>query len=244
VQKERAKIFWNDSIYDDDGPMKSDIHDKVMESLNRGLLPPIFHSLCRHPNERLFSLDAAANMNEPELNPIKLCSDEVEAGTCESLLALQQLESANEKSHRSFKDRSFYLPLFFTTTGAARHDVTDGECKWKFHSKYTNIVTALVNTPTITPATMVGEDVEVTKMQGTFPIDETNGNSLITRRLSRGVVADCFAKSKRHGIYAIVGNVGIGKSWTLIYALQQALLYENACVVLCFHKDGSAVVCI
>jgi hypothetical protein len=95
-----------------------------------------------------------------------------------------------------------------------------------------------------TPATMVGEDVEVTKMQVTFPIDETNGRNLITRRLSRGVVADCFAQSKRHSIYTIVGYVGIGKSWTLIYALQQALLYENACVVTCFQKDSSAILCI
>ena len=42
----------------------------------------------------------------------------------------------------------------------------------------------------------------------------------------------------------MVGNPGIGKSWTLIYALQQALLYENACVLLCFQKDKMAIVCL
>ena len=61
-------------------------------------------------------------------------------------------------------------------------------------------------------------------------VDRDGGHKLITRRLSRGD--------------AITGNPGIGKSWTLIYALQQTLLYENACVLLCFQKDGTAIVCI
>jgi hypothetical protein len=62
--------------------------------------------------------------------------------------------------------------------------------------------------------------------------------------LSRGVVADCFNKSKRGSIYALVGSPGIGKSWNLIYALQQALLYQNACVILWFQKAGEAITCI
>lgn len=41
-----------------------------------------------------------------------------------------------------------------------------------------------------------------------------------------------------------MGSPGIGKSWTLIYTLQQALLYENACVLFCFQKHSKAIVCI
>jgi hypothetical protein len=67
---------------------------------------------------------------------------------------------------------------------------------------------------------------------------------LITRNLSRGVVADCFEQSKKRHTHAIVGSPGIGKSWSLIYALQQALLFENACVMVCFQKDEEAWVCI
>ena len=75
-------------------------------------------------------------------------------------------------------------------------------------------------------------------------VDRKSGCNLMTRRLSRGVVADCFAKSEECRTYAMVGNPGIGKSWTLIYALQQALLYENACVMLCFQQDKMAIVCL
>jgi hypothetical protein len=66
----------------------------------------------------------------------------------------------------------------------------------------------------------------------------------LTRSLSRGVIADCNKKSRSESTYAIVGNPGIGKSWTLIYALQQALLYENVCVLFSFQKSGDALVCI
>ena len=81
-----------------------------------------------------------------------------------------------------------------------------------------------------------GEDIEVTKLLEPLEVDLKSGRNLITRRLSRGVVADCFAKSEAKSTYAIVGNPGIGKSWTLIYALQQALLYENVCVFFASKK--------
>jgi hypothetical protein len=67
---------------------------------------------------------------------------------------------------------------------------------------------------------------------------------LITRNLSRGIVADCFRRSKQNSGYAIVGSPGIGKSWTLLYALQQALLYNGACVAFFQLKSEGAFVCI
>jgi hypothetical protein len=91
---------------------------------------------------------------------------------------------------------------------------------------------------------MIGEDLEVTKLEDTFFIDKLSGCNLITRCLSRGVVADCFTRSEYRTNHAIVGSPGIGKSWTLIYALQQALLFENACVMLWFQMDEKAIVCI
>jgi hypothetical protein len=93
-------------------------------------------------------------------------------------------------------------------------------------------VTDLVNTP----AVMVGHDLEVTALPSEFPVDLLNGRNLITRSLSRGVVADCFEHSKPGSVHSIVGAPGIGKSWNLIYALQQALLFENVCVIFFFEK--------
>jgi hypothetical protein len=53
-----------------------------------------------------------------------------------------------------------------------------------------------------------------------------------------------FFCAKPGSVHAIVGSPGIGKSWSLIYALQQALLFKNACVLFCFQKVGNAWVCI
>ena len=61
---------------------------------------------------------------------------------------------------------------------------------------------------------------------------------MLTRRFSRGVVASCFGSSKPGSSLAITGSPGTGKSWTLVYALQQALLYENACVLVFLQKEN------
>jgi hypothetical protein len=91
---------------------------------------------------------------------------------------------------------------------------------------------------------MEGYDIEVTQLESAFHVDTGSGRNLITRSLSRGVVASCFNSSKPSSNHSIVGNSGIGKSWTLVYALQQALLYENACVMFFFQKRTRALVCI
>jgi hypothetical protein len=138
------------------------------------------------------------------------------------------------------EDEMSYIAAFFNENGTGHFHVKDLAFRWNFTKKYTQIVTDIVNAP----ADMVGEDIEVTKLVEPFAVDRKSGYNLITRRLSRGVVADCFAKSEFCSTYAIVGNPGIGKSWTLLYALQQALLYDNVCVLLCFQKDSNAIVCI
>ena len=135
-------------------------------------------------------------------------------------------------------DEMSYLTAFFetnTSTGntVPNYKVADYSFTWKFDQKHTKYITALVKDP----SHMAGEDIEVTKLMHPISIDKLNGKNLITRRLSRGVVADCLALSKKGSTYAISGSPGIGKSWTLIYTLQQALLYENICVLLRFRNN-------
>ena len=122
----------------------------------------------------------------------------------------------------------------------ANFEVRDSGVTWEFDKLYTEYFMSLVNSSSY----MAGEDIEVTKLVNPIFVDQFNGKNLITRPLSRGVVADCLALSKKGSTYAISGSPGIGKSWTLIYALQQALLYENVCVLFCFQKAGIAIVCI
>jgi hypothetical protein len=81
---------------------------------------------------------------------------------------------------------------------------------------------------------MVGEDVGITVVTSGFAIGKTEETPLplITRRLSRGVVANLFADAHSGSHREIVGSRGIGKSWALIYALQQVLMYNGAFVVV------------
>ena len=58
------------------------------------------------------------------------------------------------------------------------------------------------------------------------------------------VKADCFHRSKPKSSYAIVGSPGTGKSWTLVYALQQALMYDVVCVMFALPKHRKSLVCI
>jgi hypothetical protein len=52
AQKKRAIQYWNESNYSE--PLKHQVHDDVMTNLHEGKVLPIFHTLCRPPNERLF----------------------------------------------------------------------------------------------------------------------------------------------------------------------------------------------
>jgi hypothetical protein len=212
--------------------MKDHVHDDVITHLHQGKVLPIFHTLCHPPSERLFLPNTRVSVDDPTSDVIQLSASSVTMGKCEE----------EAESEISWKDETSYISLFFNENGTGHFYVADlaSTGRWTFDEDYTQIVTDLVNAP----ADMVGEDIEVTKLVEPLAIDQLNGVNLITRRLSRGVVADCFARSKRRSTYAIVGNPGIGKSWTLLYALQQALLYDNVCVLLCFQKDSNAIVCI
>jgi hypothetical protein len=133
---------------------------------------------------------------------------------------------------------------FFDGDEMARFEVRDRDLRenWVFSEEWTKTVCALLNTD----AEMVGADVEVTKVDSDFylgNVKDTSSTDLITRRLSRGVVAECLTMTPRDTL-AIVGNPGIGKSWTLIYALQQLLLRNGACVLFFIAKRGRALACI
>lgn len=110
---------------------------------------------------------------------------------------------------------------------------------WKYDFASATAASALVNES----AVMVGGGIEATKVIDMFEVDENSEQDgqdsmarkdvLLTRQQSRGVVAQCSSRLKAQGLTAaVVGSPGIGKSWLILYALQQALLYEDATVIL------------
>ena len=140
-------------------------------------------------------------------------------------VTLEQKENEDDK----FK-------AFFNADETARLHVKDSSISsdWKFSVRDTETITDLVNAC----ATMVGENIEVTNLKSTLGINKINDGTLnlITRPLSRGVVADCFRNAQPKSIHAIVGSPGIGKSWSLIHALQQ-LFCMRTCVSYCAFRN-------
>ena len=234
IQKERALEHWNNAVANSQSSKLRELHDSMVSELHRGIVPPAFHALTAKESHYLFPVGTTVSINDANSGKIELSAEKVKMGTC---IASQE-KRIGEISTRQEKS---YLDAFFDKNGSANYEVEDSALmkSWKFDEDYTKTISDLVNAQ----AEMVGEDVEVTALTGNFPVIEGNTN-LITRRLSRGVVSDCFGRSKPKSTYAIVGNPGIGKSWNLIYALQQALIYENVCVLFCFQKTGDALVCI
>jgi hypothetical protein len=232
TQMGRAIARWEDAYNKE--YFNEKVYKNVLDRLNDKEVPPIYHTLCRDPAKRLFLPNSCVSGGKQASGNIEISSKTVKAGK----------GSSDSHTRRKIWDKTdfSYCDAFFTKIGKARINVRDSflEKDWKFDEEITNAVVELVNSP----SKMVGHDLEVTELPLAFPIDRKNGRNLITRSLSRGVVADCYEHSKPGSVHAIVGSPGIGKSWSLIYALQQALLFENVCVLYCFQKKGIAWLCI
>jgi phosphoribosylanthranilate isomerase len=186
--------------------------DQVLDS---GEVPPIFHAL---------------------VVPDDLRTRRTKQPTCDSVVAVEGEDWAGQE-----------MELEFDATNMEQvvHDekpfkmlIDGGIGSWKYNVRAANFAAALVNTP----AQMLGHGVEATALSDPKVILlGPSGSHLITRPLSRGVVADCFlrnAEEPLEGVYsAMTGSPGIGKTWTLLYALQQALLFDDV-YVLFFPQKG------
>jgi hypothetical protein len=92
-----------------------------------------------------------------------------------------------------------------------------------------------------TPATMIGHEVEQTTIVNNYKIDNSKdgATNLLTRPESRGLVGKALTGQLRTTC-EMVGSPGIGKSWSLLYALQQACLFDGANVCLFVTKGNRA----
>jgi hypothetical protein len=108
---------------------------------------------------------------------------------------------------------------------------------WDYDKEATKAVVELI----CTPATMIGHGVEKTNIVNNFKIDNSKSGdkNLLTRPESRGIVGKALTGVLRETC-EMVGSTGIGKSWSLLYALQQACLFDGANVCLFVSKSNSA----
>ena len=151
----------------------------------------------------------------------------------------------NEKRELKFDTFCKNLGKVIDNTGKGAGAIIDrgmGE-PWEFSHELTDFAVELVNTD----AKMLGNDVESTKLTS-IPFMINSGDEsleLFTRPESRGVVSNIFHrfadKLAVGSVAAITGSPGIGKSWALLFALQQALLYDGANVLFVYQKTTDAV---
>ena len=147
------------------------LYTAVERTLRHGKVPPIFHTLIHDHKNRLFPIipKVPVSLSPDEKNFISLSAHTVKAGSAETS-EIGTLPLRKDKS---------YLSAFFDN-GSARTQVNDSMLQnpWIFDEEYTKTIAALVNTP----AVMIGEDMEITKLVKVLDVDEDHGCNLITRR--------------------------------------------------------------
>jgi hypothetical protein len=199
------------------------LKEDILKDLEMGLVPPAYHALVR-------GYDPFGSRTS------------VPSG--KSVKAGKNIEDGNPCPHFDRYEENFFDT--FVTNDKAYKQVRDEDLHpyiWKYNATAATSIERLVNTK----AKMVGEDLEITEnLLSVFDIETSKSVSttFLTRCESRGVVANCFIADEPSLSLAITGSPGIGKSWTLLYVLQQALLYENACVLFFNQKVKEALLCI
>jgi hypothetical protein len=251
--------------------------DHVLDSLEFGMVLPIFHALVMgKPCVAFRTLTDSETKQAYDLN---LAEGEVEESTpcgmkqslaqigeaqpdhdnsecsmshCDdiTLPRIDQVEAGHDPSWTEDHITEAKEPLFMLGDKAhlIEEAITDkaphlhlGDSEWgtinifDYDIEATNVAVHLVNQP----ATMCGYGVEATHMIGLLDIKREEAHvkswNLLTHPQSRGSIATCF---DTRDASLMIGSPGIGKSWSLLYALQQALLYNNALVLLYACKNS------
>jgi len=191
---------------------KKPIIQEIASRLDGGMVPPLFHALGM-PLEWIGGNKLCFSLNLVEPGHVKE----------ESILHLE-LRARNKKK------------LVGTDSKAVKCIKDKCSISWLYDEIATNWAVNLVNTD----ANMRGSNVESTAVGNISSLINNSEQILLTRPQSRGVVATIFNKISTvnsRSTKAITGLPGIGKSWTLLYVLQQALLYEGVFIV--FITDDS-----
>mgnify|MGYP005849367565 CR=1 FL=1 len=237
-QKNVAKQLLESIFKSKDSDEDKELEDAIRKALDSHMVPPIFHALVMKKDDISVFRAGGSSNREPLANKVKAGStqEEGESGGDDHVLTgkienLKKAVDASGKALRSMTEK-------FETSSA-----------WVFDHEYAESAAELVNAQ----AEMLGYGVEATKVNQVFGLDpeydaerlvvdaeeniepakRQHNPVLLTRPQSRGVVASCFGF---RSVSLLMGTPGIGKSWTLLYALQQGLLFDEAIVLLFASK--------
>jgi hypothetical protein len=204
------------------GSITPELHQAILDDLSIGHVPPIFHAvLMQQPCvafrgnnttlKHLFQIEEAL----PGHHNIHISKAAIKNAVPFDVGpdAFDLEGSINENGSPSLSLVNVDDDVFYYDVGA------------------TDAVVHLVNQK----AAMCGYGVESTSVIGLLDIEPVKRKNnpvswnLLTHPQSRGAIAACFDTELTS---LLIGSPGIGKSWSLLYALQQALLCPNAIVLL------------
>lgn len=240
-QLSRATFLLEFYKEEQDGRLSSSLYDELKTDLERGVVPPRYHALGLP--KALFGKNDVHAQHVPS-SPVQF-----QVGTVKE-------DSEFDLNFHAANVGELNLDCMIDhCAGPARildsqeGDGREGDAPlavWQFDSATSQFCVELLQAR----AVMLGSDLEATKVtapRGPIDIDPNNpSHTLLTRSQSRGVVKNILeligrAEMAEQGLMvAITGLPGIGKSWTLYYALQQILLYDNASVLFVAAEQQSA----
>ena len=240
-QQSRATFLLEFYKEEQDDRLSSSLYDELKIDLERGIVPPRYHALGLP--KALFGKNAVHAQHIPS-PPVQ-----IQVGTVKE-------DSEFDLNFHAANVGELNLDCMIDHgVGPARIlDSQEGEggnadapvAVWQFDAATSHFCVELLQAR----AVMLGSDLEATKVaapRGAIDIDPDNpSHTLLTRAQSRGVVKNALelfgrAEMAQQGLtVAITGLPGIGKSWTLYYALQQILLYDNASVLFVAAEQSSA----
>jgi hypothetical protein len=203
----------------------SQLYQHILHDLSSGHVPPSFHAVVM--GQPCVAFRGGQNYNK-DTTKHQLLAENAVAGHGEDLT--QERIASRKDSPLSLESDAVLLDRSINDDGSPCLRLQDvGTVIFVYNVQATNVAVHLVNQKAI----MCGYGVESTHLIGTLGIErEKQGVTswyLLTHPQSRGAITTCFNTDSNS---LMIGSPGIGKSWSLLYALQQALLYDNSNVLL------------
>jgi hypothetical protein len=200
---------------------RSEVNQELHDKESQGHQASVNHLICQGDHEQLHQIpfsQTTVPVESLRLQPVAVPQNETDQKSVDQATSLGKRKKLFRESAVEVKQYQKHQMSVDQSTSLGKRKIPDLE---------SSATEKLKRMPEIS--------FKRTSFQGKGKKIAHQSVCLLTRPESRGVIAECFQGDSTS---AIIGSPGIGKSWTLLYALQQSLLYEEK-IVLFFASKGN-----